>query len=303
MVDVCLLGCGGMMPLPQRRLTALLYRFNGTKILIDCGEGTQVSVKQAGWGFKSIDAVCLTHYHADHTAGLPGFLLTLGNTGRSKPLTLMGPPGLAYVIKGLTVICPKLPFELNFIDLSALQRSQMKIGGILVSAQPVEHNVSCLAYRLDSQRNGVFLAERARELGIPQACWHKLQGGEHVNAGGRHFEPGIVLGPPRKGISVTYCTDTRPTQELIAFCGQSDLLICEGMYGDDAMRPEAIEKTHMTFSEAAELAKASEAKELWLTHFSPSLKDPNQYIEQTRHLFHNTHVGQDLMKKALIYTE
>ncbi len=303
MVDVCLLGCGGMMPLPQRRLSALLYRFNGHMILIDCGEGTQVSIKQAGWGFKYIDAICLTHFHADHIAGLPGLLLTLGNAGRAEPLTLIGPPGLAYVVNGLTVISPNLPFDLNIIELPASKGSQIQIGNVTVRSLPADHSVPCFAYHLEIKRPGLFHAEHARELGIPLACWRRLQAGETVDIDGRHFEPGMVLGPPRRGIKVSYCTDTRPVKELPAFCSQSDLLICEGMYGEDELLPVAIEKHHMIFSEAAELAKASASGELWLTHYSPSLKDPEQFIGRAGSIFSHSHAGHDLKTKTLKYTD
>ena len=151
MVDVCLLGCGGMMPLPHRRLSAMLYRFDGRMILIDCGEGTQVSVKQTGWGFKSIDAVLFTHFHADHISGLPGFLLTLGNSGRTDPLTLAGPPGLAGVVSALCVIAPNLPFDLNMIELPISEMSELPIGHVSVKSLPVDY-VPCLQIGYQTRR-------------------------------------------------------------------------------------------------------------------------------------------------------
>lgn len=194
MVDICLLGCGGMMPLPERRLTALLYRFNGRMILIDCGEGTQVSVKQAGWGFKAIDAVCFTHYHADHIAGLPGFLLTLGNAGRCKPLTLLGPPGLSTLVRGLTVITPNLPFILSIIELPDDHISEYNFEGILISSLPVDHALPCLAYSLEISRPGRFDVQCAQSLGIPVECWNKLQNGETIEYDGRLLSPTWLWG-------------------------------------------------------------------------------------------------------------
>lgn len=94
MLDVCLLGTGGMMPLPYRWLTSLMMRYNGSSILIDCGEGTQIAIKEKGWSFKPIDVICFTHFHGDHISGLPGLLLTMGNADRKEPLTLIGPRGL-----------------------------------------------------------------------------------------------------------------------------------------------------------------------------------------------------------------
>jgi ribonuclease Z len=303
MVDICLLGCGGMMPLPDRRLTALLYRFSGRMILIDCGEGTQVSVKQAGWGFKAIEAICFTHYHADHIAGLPGFLLTLGNAGRSELLTLIGPPGLLTVVSGLTVITPNLPYDIRIIELSDERSSQYIVGGVTISSLPVDHGVPCLAYSLEIQRRGRFDMQQAQRLDIPVRYWRKLQNSETVKHDGRQFTPYMVLGPQRKGIKVTYCTDTRPTQSLAAFCSRSDVLICEGMYGEDEKLPSAEEKKHMIFSEAASLAKESESKELWLTHYSPSLKDPDAFMDDAKRIFLGSYAGFDLKTKTLKYEE
>ena len=112
MLDICLLGTGGMMPLPYRWLTSLMIRYNGMSILIDCGEGTQIALKEKGWSPKPIDVICFTHYHADHISGLPGMLLTMGNAERTEPLTLIGPKGLTRVVSALRVIAPELPFVL-----------------------------------------------------------------------------------------------------------------------------------------------------------------------------------------------
>ena len=108
MIDVCLLGTGGMMPLPYRYLTAMMARYNGKSILIDCGEGTQIAMKQKGWSPKPIDVICFTHFHADHISGLPGMLLTMGNAERTEPLLIIGPKGLEKVVGALRMIAPRL---------------------------------------------------------------------------------------------------------------------------------------------------------------------------------------------------
>jgi ribonuclease Z len=268
-------------------------------ILVDCGEGTQVGIRLLGWGFKSIEALCLTHYHADHVAGLPGFLLTLGNNGRTDPLTVLGPPPLAYVISALTVIAPQLPNEIHLAELPEQEESVFQLGEYRIRALPMDHMIPCMAYSFEIDRAGKFDAVRAVEQGIPKEYWSMLQKGNEADYEGRKLLPEMVVGPPRKGLKVTYCTDTRPTGKLIDFSRESDLLVCEGMYGDEELLEKAMERKHMIFSEAASIAERSRAKELWLTHFSPSLKSPEEWIQAAKSIFPNTHAGKDLITKQI----
>jgi len=294
MIDVCLLGTGGVMPLPGRWLSSALIRYNGKMILIDCGEGTQVPVKMAGWGFKAIDAVVFTHYHGDHIAGLPGLLLTIGNSGRVDPLNLVGPPGLKKVVEGLTVIAPELPYKLNLVELSDKDETETHLNGLIIKSIPVDHTITCLSYSLILKRQGKFDVEKARKLNIPVEYYKKLQNGHTVQAGDLAVKPEMVLGPERRGIKVCYCTDSRPTDKLVGFVSEADLFICEGMYGDNEEMEKAIQKKHMTFVEAAEIASKANVKALWLTHYSPSLNDPGKYIEEAAKIFPKAKASTDL---------
>ena len=161
MLDICLLGTGGMMPLPYRWLTSMMARCGGSNLLIDCGEGTQVALKEKGWSPKPIDVICFTHYHADHISGLPGLLLTMGNAERVEPLTLIGPRGLERVVGALRTIAPELPFELRFVELGE-NREQMQMGPYVIDAYRVNHNVLCYGYSITIPRTGRFDVERAR---------------------------------------------------------------------------------------------------------------------------------------------
>lgn len=292
MLDICLLGTGGMMPLPNRHLTSLLARFNGSSILIDCGEGTQVAIRKKGWSVNPIDLICITHFHGDHISGLPGLLLSMGNADRKEPVTIVGPKGLERVVNALRVIAPELPFPIRFLELEESFVSMELCGGT-IEAFRVNHNVTCYGYTIRIDRAGRFLPEKAQENQVPQKCWSRLQKGETVELDGRAYRPEEVLGPPRKGIKLTYCTDTRPTAKIAECAKDADLFICEGMYGGHENDAKAREKKHMTFPEAAELAKAAGAKELWLTHYSPSLGRPEEYLEETARIFPPVWAGKD----------
>lgn len=298
MLDVCLLGSGGMMPLPYRWLTALMMRYNGSSILIDCGEGTQIAVKEKGWSTKPLDVICFTHYHGDHISGLPGLLLTMGNADRREPLTMIGPKGLERVVNALRVIAPELPFPIIFKEIEGAEQT-FELNGYRLKAFRVNHNVLCYGYTIEIDRIGKFQVEKAKALDIPVQKWSELQKGSNVEVNGVTFTPEMVLGEARKGIKLTYTTDTRPTDSIRANAAGSDLFICEGMYGEKEKIAKAKEYKHMTFYEAAELAKEANVGEMWLTHYSPSLNRPEEYMDEVRAIFARAKAGKDKMSVEL----
>ena len=300
MLDVCLLGSGGMMPLPYRWLTALMTRFNGSSLLIDCGEGTQIAIKEKGWSFKPIDVICFTHYHGDHISGLPGLLLTMGNADRKEPLTLIGPKGLERVVSALRVIAPELPFPIIYKEIEGAEQT-FELNGYRLKAFRVNHNVLCYGYTMEIDRAGKFDVERAKEQEIPQKYWKHLQKGETIETENGILTPDMVLGPPRKGLKLTYTTDTRPTNSIRENAKDSDLFICEGMYGEKEKAAKAVEYKHMTFYEAAHLAKDAQVKEMWLTHYSPSLTRPEEYMDEVRRIFPEAKAGKDGMARELAF--
>lgn len=290
MLDVCLLGIGGMMPMPDRWLSALLLRTGGHTFLVDCGEGTQISWKMSGWSVNQTDAIILTHRHADHTAGLPGILYTIAHSMRTDPITIYGPTGTEPLVHALRYIAPRLPFEVHIRELHDGDCVTLP-GGVEMKALEVSHRVVCLAYSFTLPRTRQFQRETAEHLGIPLDYWATLKAGDDVEIEGRHILANQVLGPPRPGIKVSMVTDTRPTSEIPPFVRGSDLLVCEGMYGIEEERARANERGHMVFPEAAEIARSGEVKKLWLTHFSPALQDPYEHLEEARRIFPETYVG------------
>lgn len=303
MLDVALLGTGGMMPLADRFLTGLLLRLDGRMMLIDCGEGMQVTMRQLGWGFKNVDVICFTHYHADHISGLPGLLLTLGNSDRTDPVTIIGPEGLREVYTGLSTICPELPFAVELTEFENKGINKLKSGVFNISTLRCDHKVSCAAYSIYVKRKGRFDVEKAKALNLPVRLWSVLQKQGQAEFEGKIYTADMVLGADRKGIKISYCTDTRPVKELPDFVRESDLFVCEGMYGENDKLDKARGYKHMLFSEAAQIAKKGNVKEMWLTHFSPSMPFPNDFINNARNIFPNTFAGKDRKQRTFDFED
>ncbi len=303
MLDICLLGTGGTLPLMNRWLTSLMVRYKGHAVLIDCGEGTQIAAQRAGVTLKPIDKILFTHLHADHISGLPGLLLTMGNQGRTEELSIVGPVGTERAVHALRSIAPNLPFDIRVSELDT-EEELMYFLECDIRAFRVNHGVPCYGYSFSLPRAGRFDAERARELAIPLPFWNRLQKGETIEHGDNIYTPEMVLGPPRRGLKLTYCTDTRPTPGISAAAANSDLFICEGMYGEDEMLPKALENRHMLFSEAARMAAdAGGVRELWLTHYSPSLPNPKAFRDAACAIFPNTFTPRDGWTKTLTFDE
>lgn len=306
MVEITLLGCGGSMPVPNRFLSSLIINYRGRKILIDCGEGTQVSMKIANCGFKTIDYICITHLHGDHIIGLPGILSTIGNCGRTEMLTIIGPKGIKEVIDAFRLIVRELPYDVNIIENpkeDILVSNNYINKDIIISTLEVDHSTSCIAYSFYIKRKAKFDIEKAMKNNVPKVLWSKLQNGREIKLDGNIYTKDMVLGQPRKGIKLSFVTDTRPIKEIVDFVDNSDLLVCEGMYGDDGDLERAIKNKHMTFRESATIAKQSNVETMVLTHFSPIIKDPNMYIENAMEVFENTIIGTDRLKLDLLFKE
>lgn len=305
MIDLTLLGCGGNVPMPNRFLSSLFINYKGSKILIDCGEGTQVAMKKYNCGFKNIDLILITHLHGDHIIGLIGLLQTMGNSGKTDDLTIVGPIGIIDAIKAIKVLVEYLPYKVNIIEnpkqTFSLEHDILK--DIDISTINLDHSTECIGYRLYFKRKPKFDREKAILNQVPQNLWKKLQENSSAIYKDKTYYADMVLGENRRGIKLSFITDTRPTFEIPEFIYESDLFICEGMYGDDLDISKAVKNKHMTFRESASLANAGNVDKLLLTHFSPSIENPKDFIQNATNLFEDTIIGEDGLTLKLSYTD
>ena len=301
LLEITLLGTGGMMPLRDRALASAMIRHQGKCVLIDCGEGTQVRIHDCGYSFKSIDAISLTHFHADHVSGLPGLLLSMSNQGRTEKVRIAGPRGVQTVVNALRIIAPRLPFEIEFIEIDAPEA--FRIGELEIMPMTLRHGVDCVGYQIRLPRAGRFQPERAKAAGVPLKLWSVLQKQPIAECDGRVFTREMVMTPPRKGITVLYATDTRPVPAIAELGRDADLMILEGMYGEEEKKSRAEEVGHMMMDEAARLAREANAKRLWLTHYSPAMPDAEIYLDGVREIFPNAESGFDGLNACIRFED
>ena len=304
MPDICLLGTGGMLPLKDRFLTSLYAEYNGKAVLIDCGEGTQVAIAKHGLKMSKIELLLITHCHADHVTGLPGLLLSIGNSSRTEPLDIAAPESCLSVIGSLMSVCGALPYEVRLHGLPEDKpyefAAEMIDPMLKIRALPLSHRVSCLGYSLSLERKPEIQPQNAKALGIPVEYWKRLHAGETVTlSDGRSIAPEAVTGEKRPPIKITYTTDTLPIAELKDLAESSDLFICEGMYGSSDKKESMNEKCHMLMQDACDIAVKANVKRLWLTHYSPAEKEPSVYEEELREIFPQVTVTEDGAKITL----
>lgn len=287
-----------MMPLPNRPLSAAVIRVGGEVILFDCGENTQVNWRVSNFSFRACGTILLSHLHADHVAGLPGLLFQIAFSERKERVTIIGPPRTVEIVKALLTIVGRLPFELQIIEIE--EQVELPIsGGMTLHTFPLNHRIPSIGYRLDLPRQPRFLPERARELGVPVSDWGRLQSGESVGG----VEPEQVTGGPRRGLRLSLIGDTSEVDGLGEFVADSDLLICESTYLDDALQGEAEARGHMTLRQAAMIAREAPVRTAWFTHFSPRVECARSYQGQATKLFSGGHIGYPGLKTTLSFDE
>jgi len=307
-LEAFILGCGGMMPLPNRHLTSVLLRREGELFLFDCGEGTQVSLRRLNLRWKKISVIFISHTHADHVTGIPGLLMLSSQVDRDDPLYIIGPPKIAeYIESSRRVLDMYINYEIIVQEISS-PGIVYKGDGFHVRCFPLSHTKPCYGYALEEDmRPGEFHPQKAEMLNIPMGkLWGKLQKGESVQTGdGRTVKPDDVMGSPRQGRKFSFVTDSLALPEISTHVMGSDLFICEGMF-EKALAEDAHAKKHMTAAEAAELAVSSQGvKKLALIHYSPRYTEYElkQILSEAQAIFPQTVLTRDRMVFPIEYED
>lgn len=306
-LEAFILGCGGMMPLPYRHLTSVLLRREGDLFLFDGGEGTQVSLRKLNLKWKKINAIFVSHTHADHVTGIPGLLMLSSQVDRDEPLYIFGPPKIQeYIDSSRKVLDMYINYE---IVVREIREPGIVYQGedFHVRAFPLQHTKTCVGYTLEENtRPGAFNPDRARELKVPCGpLWSRLQTGETVKSDdGVDVRPEEVLGPSRMGRKFSYVTDTRYIPSIATEVSGSDLLVCEGMF-ENSLSDTAIEKKHMTASQAGIIARDAGVKKMALIHYSPRYTDNDLKIllAEAREVFPQTILSKDRMVLPIEYED
>ena len=307
-LEAFILGTGGMMPLPHRHLTSVLVRREGDLFLFDAGEGTQVSLRRLNLRWKKINAIFISHTHADHVTGLPGILMLSSQVDRNEPLYIYGPPRIAeYVESSRRVLDMYINYEIVVREIEAPCLCH-EGEGFRIRAFPLRHTKPCVGYVLEEDpRPGAFFPEKAEAAGVPRGpLWSVLQGGSPVDLpDGRVVRPEEVMGAPRSGRKFGYVTDTLYFPEIAPNVSGSDLLVCEGMFERELLA-SAQEKRHMTAEQAARIAlDAGGVKKLALIHYSPRYTEQNlkRLLEEAREIFPDTVLSRDRMCIPIEYLD
>lgn len=298
MIDVTLLGTSALLPLPDRALTAAALRCAGHTLLFDCGEGTQTAARKAGVSLMTADIIALTHYHGDHTFGLPGLMQTMGSMGRESPLAVIGPAGLQGAMAPILTLAEGLPFPVRLVSLppEGLALDTLFPGWpplARLTAFPTRHRVPSQGYCYSLSRAGKFDPDRARALQVPLPLWRLLQRGQEVDTPSGAVQSEQVMGPSRPGLKFIFTGDTAPCSSLTEAAQDADLMICEATYGPDEQMDLAAQYGHMTFSQAGETAARAGVKRLWLAHFSQRMEDPAAFLPCAQARFPAAQCGQD----------
>ncbi|MDI6883890.1 MAG: ribonuclease Z [Hadesarchaea archaeon] len=299
------LGTSGSIPTVKRGLPAIALKRDRELLLFDAAEGTQRQMALAHLSPMKLDAIFITHLHGDHFLGLAGLAQTLSLMNRTRPLEIYCPAGERERVESyLRIPIYTLTFDIQVRELRP--GDDLRREGYRILTSDVDHPVPSLAYALvEDERPGHLDPGRAAALGIkPGPDFSRLKAGQSVKLrDGRVVRPEDVIGPSRPGRKIVYAGDTRPSEHIIELARDADVLIHDCTLADE-LAEKAAESAHSTPSEAAEVAKQANVRQLVLIHVSPRYEDDDSVLlEQAKKIFPNTVVARDLMELEVALQE
>ena len=295
-LELTLLGTGSAIPLPNRGHPGIYIKYDGHRMLWDCGEASQIQIRKAKLSALKISHIFITHWHGDHFLGLPGLIQSMNLEGRTKPLIIFGP-------KGIDEFMPKI-LGLGYYDLDyKIEWWEAKPGTLwetesfTVSAFPVDHGTPAVGYVFHEKDRRKMNEEKLVKLGLPKGpLWGELQKGKEVMWKEKVIRPDDVSVriPGRK---IVYTGDTRPTDTTVEAAKGADLLIHDATFLHDTSE-RARETMHSTAKEAGEIASKARVKQLVLFAFSKRYKDDDlvKLWEEAKKEFDNVLLAKDLEK-------
>jgi ribonuclease Z len=298
MLEIVFLGTGSGIPSKFRNLASIWMRYEGNCFLFDCAEGTQRQLMTAKLSFMKVNHIFITHWHADHWAGLIGLLQTMNMEGRKAPLHIHGPDAerfvsdildLGYWGPRFRIIPHDVPFEGDELH------SVVKAGQYEVLSIPVSHTVPAVAYCLkESDVVNVDIRKAEKLYGLKQSpLVGKLKKEGKIAFKGKTItmkDIGIV----KHGLKVVYTGDTRACRNLITISEGADVLIHDATFESERAR-----RMHAGAKEAAQTAKKAGVKQLVLTHFSRRYVSIKPLLDEAKGIFPNTVAAKDFMRIAL----
>jgi ribonuclease Z len=282
-----------------------MLRTDTTDVLIDCGEGTQRQLKQAGLGMGKVSHILLTHLHGDHYFGLPGLLSSLSLNGRTAPLSITSPQHLRPRLSTLLEMDKyRLPFAVNFHTFEASKLTSLHINGDLeILAFPLQHRIATNGYLLrEKPREANIRKEAIAQYDIPwQAIKEIKTGGDYRLPDGTVIPNDQLITPPPPPRSYAHCSDTIYFPELADFVRDVDLLYHEATFLQE-MADDAAKKGHATAEQAATIARDAGVGQLVMGHFSTRYEDGAAHEQEARAIFANSHAGEDLWRIEVPFT-
>jgi ribonuclease Z len=292
------LGTSASRPTVERNVSSIALIREGETLMFDCGEGTQRQMMRYGISF-SLSDIFFTHMHADHILGVTGLLRTLALQGRTEGMNLYGPVGSEKMLwRAITLGSEKQHFPINVFELTP--DTPLKRQGYSVIPFTVEHgDRTAVGYHIaEETRLGRFNPEKARELGIPEGpLWGSIHKGKAVRLeNGREVQPSELVGPTRPGRRIVITGDSRPSEGTVAAASGADVLVHEATFAEEEVQ-RALETSHSTAREAAEVAAKAAVKKLVLTHVSARYsRDTADLEREARAVFPATIIARDGME-------